>query len=200
VEAEFGIATWIPKKKILADIGSSWIGVSTCQDLIPCWKRRKRVWIYTCIVCVCVWCVSIYLYIYNHYNYIYLQESQQIQNFIILYLLNTLATTLFTLFVILYLSCVMLHWICKFAMQLRVVHVCEATLTKRLIEYENTESSSLTVCFSVLVIPLNCLFYDGMVSNNLVWNKFYELLYVLYFALLYLISYIQFPVSFKYCF
>lgn len=28
---------------------------------------------------------------------------------------------------------------------LRVVHVCEATLTKRLIEFENTESSSLTI-------------------------------------------------------
>ena len=27
-----------------------------------------------------------------------------------------------------------------------VVHVCEATLFKRLIEFENTDSGSLTVC------------------------------------------------------
>jgi transcription factor IIIB subunit 2 len=27
-----------------------------------------------------------------------------------------------------------------------VVHVCEATLTKRLIEFENTDAGSLTVC------------------------------------------------------
>ena len=31
-------------------------------------------------------------------------------------------------------------------LQIKVVHVCEATLTKRLIEFENTESGSLTVC------------------------------------------------------
>lgn len=31
--------------------------------------------------------------------------------------------------------------------QLRIAHVCDATLTKRLIEFENTESGSLTVCF-----------------------------------------------------
>jgi hypothetical protein len=31
--------------------------------------------------------------------------------------------------------------------QVSVVHVCEATLTKRLIEFESTDSGSLTVCF-----------------------------------------------------
>jgi hypothetical protein len=31
-------------------------------------------------------------------------------------------------------------------LQVSVVHVCEATLTKRLIEFENTDSGSLTVC------------------------------------------------------
>jgi hypothetical protein len=30
--------------------------------------------------------------------------------------------------------------------QAAVVHVCEATLFKRLIEFENTDSGSLTVC------------------------------------------------------
>jgi hypothetical protein len=30
--------------------------------------------------------------------------------------------------------------------QVSVVHVCEATLTKRLIEFENTDAGSLTVC------------------------------------------------------
>nr|GMC60252.1 transcription factor IIIB 60 kDa subunit-like isoform X1 [Ipomoea batatas] len=29
---------------------------------------------------------------------------------------------------------------------IKVVHICEATLTKRLIEFENTDSGSLTVC------------------------------------------------------
>lgn len=33
-----------------------------------------------------------------------------------------------------------------FNQQIKVVHICEATLTKRLIEFENTESGSLTVC------------------------------------------------------
>ncbi|XP_020218552.1 transcription factor IIIB 70 kDa subunit isoform X2 [Cajanus cajan] len=33
----------------------------------------------------------------------------------------------------------------SFAMQLRIVHVCEATLTKRLVEFECTKSSSLTI-------------------------------------------------------
>lgn len=28
-----------------------------------------------------------------------------------------------------------------------VVHICEATLKKRLVEFEHTESGSLTVCF-----------------------------------------------------
>ncbi|GAU44573.1 hypothetical protein TSUD_139460 [Trifolium subterraneum] len=51
---------------------------------------------------------------------------------------------------------------------LRIVHVCDATLTKRLVEFENTESSSLTVCFLYLVIPLKCLFYGGMVPKSLV--------------------------------
>lgn len=32
-------------------------------------------------------------------------------------------------------------------LQLRLVHVCGKTLSKRLIEFENTESGSLTVCF-----------------------------------------------------
>ncbi|XP_058737785.1 transcription factor IIIB 60 kDa subunit-like isoform X3 [Vicia villosa] len=35
---------------------------------------------------------------------------------------------------------------------LRIVHVCEATLTKRLIEFEYTDSSSLTVCVCLLMI------------------------------------------------
>ncbi|RVW89881.1 hypothetical protein CK203_034398 [Vitis vinifera] len=30
--------------------------------------------------------------------------------------------------------------------EVKIVHICEATLTKRLIEFENTESGSLTVC------------------------------------------------------
>ncbi|KAK7302932.1 hypothetical protein RJT34_13829 [Clitoria ternatea] len=39
---------------------------------------------------------------------------------------------------------------------LRIAHVCEATLTKRLVEFENTESASLTVCFVIPVMPLYC--------------------------------------------
>ena len=31
--------------------------------------------------------------------------------------------------------------------QVSVVHICEATLKKRLVEFEHTESGSLTVCF-----------------------------------------------------
>lgn len=30
--------------------------------------------------------------------------------------------------------------------QVKIVHICEATLMKRLIEFENTDSGSLTVC------------------------------------------------------
>ena len=37
------------------------------------------------------------------------------------------------------------HKMC-YVCQVAVVHVCEATLTKRLIEFENTDSGSLTVC------------------------------------------------------
>jgi hypothetical protein len=33
-----------------------------------------------------------------------------------------------------------------YLLQAAVVHVCEATLFKRLIEFENTDSGSLTVC------------------------------------------------------
>lgn len=55
-------------------------------------------------------------------------------------------------------------------MQLRIVHVCEATLTKRLVEFENTESASLTVCFLFLVILWDRN-YDSIVQIISVWNK-----------------------------
>lgn len=32
------------------------------------------------------------------------------------------------------------------SVQVKIVHICEATLTKRLIEFEGTESGGLTVC------------------------------------------------------
>ncbi|XP_058749591.1 uncharacterized protein LOC131622570 isoform X1 [Vicia villosa] len=45
----------------------------------------------------------------------------------------------------LYMSALAHGFTCSKSDILRIVHVCEATLTKRLVEFENTESSSLTI-------------------------------------------------------
>jgi len=46
-----------------------------------------------------------------------------------------------------WLSIIVTTLIIFFVSQVSVVHVCEATLMKRLIEFENTDFGSLTVCF-----------------------------------------------------
>lgn len=44
--------------------------------------------------------------------------------------------------------------------QVRIVHICEATLTKRLIEFEDTASGSLTVGFAICITLLsNSIWY-----------------------------------------
>lgn len=51
--------------------------------------------------------------------------------------------------------------------QVKVVHICEATLTKRLIEFENTESGSLTVCLLQLTNLTNVLCICNMFHGNI---------------------------------
>jgi len=46
-----------------------------------------------------------------------------------------------------WLSIIVTTLIIFFVSQVSVVHVCEATLMKRLIEFENTDSGSLTISF-----------------------------------------------------
>ena len=49
--------------------------------------------------------------------------------------------------IVTWLSIIVTTLIIFFVSQVSDVHVCEATLLKRLIEFENTDSGSLTVCF-----------------------------------------------------
>lgn len=57
----------------------------------------------------------------------------------------------------------------SFLDQVNIVHVCDATLTKRLIEFENTESGSLTVYLRlVLDIFVLCVELRNSVSCSFV--------------------------------
>jgi hypothetical protein len=60
--------------------------------------------------------------------------------------------------------------------QVSVVHVCEATLTKRLIEFENTDAGSLTVC---LFLPWNFQIRRTFQLIIFNWNSFLVLQYIL---------------------
>ena len=53
-------------------------------------------------------------------------------------------------------SLLQLWWMDLFYHQVKIVHICEVTLRKRLIEFENTESGSLTVSFFYMTVLHDC--------------------------------------------